>query len=665
MTFNPLSPGTLTRTTLDTDYSDEPASLVAVACASARQCTALVVGGVELTFDPESPGIPTSVPAASPLSALACTSASQCVAVGGSGETTFNPDSSGLPTSYTVDGAYGLSAVACPSASQCTAVGSAGAEVTFNATSPGTPTSYTIDSNTALYAVACASTTQCTAVDNNGGEVTFNPTSPGAPARAVIDSVYVKLSAVACPSATQCTAVDSSGGEVTFNPASPGTPTPVTIDGTTALYAVACPSATQCTAVDGGGSEVTFNPSSPGSPVPVMIDGGDGANGSTAIYAIACPSSSQCTAVDGGGGEVTFKPASPGTPARVAIDSPYDGKLSAVACPSVNLCVAVGGDAVEGSPIADTWTVDEIPLASPSGVACASSSQCVAVDTGGLGSVGTASRVVPPTTTTTTTTSPTTPTPQRPVNTSPPVITGTPAAGRTLTCSTGTWDNDPTKFTYQWNRNGTVLFGTTRSTYAVGTLDEGTSLTCTVTAANAAGSASAVSLPVRVPIPRVRRCPGAAGEMTGTTIGQIQLGMTRGRARYLYRRHSDRGKRYEDFFCLTPIGVRVGYASPKLLDGLSKRERAGVRGRVVWASTSDPYYSLDGIRPGESIATAARVLGTEPPFHIGLNYWYLARKPTYTAVLKVRGGVVEELGIATNALTQTRTTQGVLMHSFY
>ncbi len=85
----------------------------------------------------------------------------------------------------------------------------------------------------------------------------------------------------------------------------------------------------------------------------------------------------------------------------------------------------------------------------------------------------------------------------------------------------------------------------------------------------------------------------------------------------------------------------------------------------MWASTSNPYYSLDGIRAGESIATASRVLGTEPPFHIGLNYWYLARKATYTAVLKVRGGVVEELGIADNALTTSRSLQSTLMHSFY
>jgi hypothetical protein len=255
--------------------------------------------------------------------------------------------------------------------------------------------------------------------------------------------------------------------------------------------------------------------------------------------------------------------------------------------------------------------------------------------------------------------------PAAPMNIAQPVITGTPKPGRRLSCSTGGWTNNPTSFTYQWYRNGTLLAGFKGSTYTLGTLDEGTTLVCVVTARNAAGSASAQSNAVKVPVPVVAHCPAATGTMTGTTIGLARLGMTRARARYLYRRHSDRGKQYEDFFCLTPIGVRVGYGSPLLLKALSRAHRAAVTNRVVWASTSNPYYSLDGIRPGESIATAASVLDTEPPFHIGLNYWYLARKLGYTAVLKVRGNIVQELGIATNTLTSTRAAQSVLMHSFY
>jgi hypothetical protein len=245
------------------------------------------------------------------------------------------------------------------------------------------------------------------------------------------------------------------------------------------------------------------------------------------------------------------------------------------------------------------------------------------------------------------------------------LITGTTRPGQRLSCSTGNWTNAPTSLTYQWYRNGTLLAGVTGPTYRLGTLDEGTMLRCVVTAHNTAGSAYASSNAVKVPIPSVPHCPAATGTMTGTSIGLARLGMTRTRARYLYRRHSDRGKRYEDFFCLTPIGVRVGYASPLLLKALPTARRATLTGRVVWASTSNPYYSLDGIRPGESITSAAAVLHPAPPFRIGLNYWYVARAPGYTAVLKVRDGVVKELGIATNALTATRAAQSVLMHSFY
>jgi 6-phosphogluconolactonase len=252
-----------------------------------------------------------------------------------------------------------------------------------------------------------------------------------------------------------------------------------------------------------------------------------------------------------------------------------------------------------------------------------------------------------------------------PVSKAPPRVTGPARSGRTLSCSRGSWTNNPTTYAFQWYRNSAPLAGFNSSTYKLGTLDEGTTLTCVVTASNSAGHASARSNAVKIPIPKVARCPGATGSMTGTTIGQIKLGMTRTRARYLYRRHSNHGKQYEDFFCLTPIGVRVGYASAVLLETLPKHARAPLRGRVVWASTSNPYYALDGVHAGESITTASQTLKTEAPIHIGLNYWYLARKPRYTAVLKVRGDVVQELGIATNALTKTRKTQVVLMHSFY
>ncbi|MGH2873534.1 MAG: hypothetical protein ACRDL5_13875, partial [Solirubrobacteraceae bacterium] len=180
----------------------------------------------------------------------------------------------------------------------------------------------------------------------------------------------------------------------------------------------------------------------------------------------------------------------------------------------------------------------------------------------------------------------------------------------------------------------------------------------------AGGSKTATSAARRVALAPVKGCPAATGRMTGTTIGQVALGMTRARARYVYRHHSNRGQAYMDFFCLTPIGVRVGYASPKLLATLSRRRRAAFKDRVVWASTSDPYYSLDGVRPGESITVADQALHVQAPVRIGANLWYLAREHGFTAVLKVRAGIVQELGIADAALTATRHSQSVLMHSF-
>jgi hypothetical protein len=251
-----------------------------------------------------------------------------------------------------------------------------------------------------------------------------------------------------------------------------------------------------------------------------------------------------------------------------------------------------------------------------------------------------------------------------PVETTPPTVTGTPAPGKTLTCELGQWLGSP-RFAYQWDRDGVALYRNTSQSRRVVDLDEGSTLSCTVAATNPSGTTVADSPTVKVPIPHVAHCPGATGSLTRTRLGLIHLGMTRAAARHAYRQHTDRGKQYEDFFCLTPIGVRTGYASPKLRRTLSRSLRSRYTGRVVWASTSNPYYALDGVRVGEAADTAAAVLHTGRPLHIGRNYWYLAAKRKLTLVLKVRDATVQEIGIAASALTRTRAQQSTLMHSFY
>jgi hypothetical protein len=251
-----------------------------------------------------------------------------------------------------------------------------------------------------------------------------------------------------------------------------------------------------------------------------------------------------------------------------------------------------------------------------------------------------------------------------PASTGPPAITGTLKAGRRLSCSPGTWTNSPTGYTYQWSRGGTPIVGATGQSYTVQPTDEGLTLTCTVTASNAAGASKpATSQSVLVRVPFVARCPGATGRLGGQTLGLVTLGMTRAGARRAFTHSSNRGRRYQDYFCLTPIGVRVGYASPTVLNTLSRSARKHVLGRVVWASTSSAFYTVRGIRPGATL-TAARSLGLGTPFHIGLNDWYTAPNDNSIAVLKVRHGIVQEIGIADKQLARTRKAQGTLMSSF-
>ncbi|HEY1688084.1 MAG TPA: hypothetical protein VGF95_04395 [Solirubrobacteraceae bacterium] len=83
--------------------------------------------------------------------------------------------------------------------------------------------------------------------------------------------------------------------------------------------------------------------------------------------------------------------------------------------------------------------------------------------------------------------------PQQPGFAAGPSLSGNANVGDTLSCTTGTWVNDPTSTSYAWLRNGIPIAGQNGSTYTVSSEDEGVTLTCVVTVTNAAGSASVPS----------------------------------------------------------------------------------------------------------------------------------------------------------------------------
>ena len=87
-----------------------------------------------------------------------------------------------------------------------------------------------------------------------------------------------------------------------------------------------------------------------------------------------------------------------------------------------------------------------------------------------------------------------------PANTAVPTVSGTTTFGETLTSTTGTWSNTPTSYTYQWSRSATSggsysnISSATNSTYRLTAADVSQYLKSTVTATNASGSASAISI---------------------------------------------------------------------------------------------------------------------------------------------------------------------------
>lgn len=112
-----------------------------------------------------------------------------------------------------------------------------------------------------------------------------------------------------------------------------------------------------------------------------------------------------------------------------------------------------------------------------------------------------------------------------PVNTAVPSLTRT-AGTLAIAASVGLWTGSPAPtFSYQWFRNGVAIPGATAPTFTAAlTADSGASITCQVTASNAAGSAAATSAATVLPAwgpPTVVTAPQAT-----LTAGTSQLAVT-------------------------------------------------------------------------------------------------------------------------------------------
>jgi hypothetical protein len=102
-----------------------------------------------------------------------------------------------------------------------------------------------------------------------------------------------------------------------------------------------------------------------------------------------------------------------------------------------------------------------------------------------------------------------------PTNKTLPTITGTPESGLTLTANHGTWNGNPTSYSYAWTRcdssgNGcAAITGAGARLYTVEDTDIGHTLRVTVTAHNGSGTGQAASAPTAIATPG--GCPTGTG----------------------------------------------------------------------------------------------------------------------------------------------------------
>jgi hypothetical protein len=114
-----------------------------------------------------------------------------------------------------------------------------------------------------------------------------------------------------------------------------------------------------------------------------------------------------------------------------------------------------------------------------------------------------------------------------PVASAQRTVSGTAKARSQLQCAAPSFSGDPTATSYRWERDGTPIAGAHGETYTIATGDEGTTLSCVVSATGPGGTGPAIAnAGVSVPVPHVAGCPAAKGSVRGTRIGPLELGQT-------------------------------------------------------------------------------------------------------------------------------------------
>jgi hypothetical protein len=248
-----------------------------------------------------------------------------------------------------------------------------------------------IESGHTNLALSCPSTALCVAGDSGG--YVLSSTAPGAPAPVwqplEISAAESNINGVSCPTTTFCVGVSQAGDAYTST--SPASTNPASwidqpnVAAGSSLAGVSCPSTSVCVAVGDDGAYVSTNAGVSWSAVTALA-------GPPGFASVFCPTIDLCVAV-GHHEAVTLTDLAAGAAATATPDITADlaDQLTGVACLTSSLCVAVdngtpSGNALLSSDLATANWGAPSPTEAGGGltaITCPLSSLCVAVDSGG------------------------------------------------------------------------------------------------------------------------------------------------------------------------------------------------------------------------------------------------------------------------------------------
>ena len=277
----------------------------------------------------------------------------------------------------TVPGGGGLDAVACPSATACVALFGQDQSARLDGSTWSAPVPVEqVGRSDAPSALTCVRATWCATFDGLGRVLTYDGLRWSPPVQ--VDPAGGGITGISCASPDFCALVDADGDAALYDGVQWSAPAPVA--DSSGLVAVSCPSNGLCFAIDAESDEVfRYGDGRWGISADLDLSTPQGGSEPNTLAAISCGSRSFCVALDDFGEAFTYDGTWSGPH---TFDTMADGE-DALSCTAELVCVLVDDN---NNAIVDEnggWVAPRHLDATGTmlaGVSCAGQARCVAFD---------------------------------------------------------------------------------------------------------------------------------------------------------------------------------------------------------------------------------------------------------------------------------------------